>query len=182
MIGDLHFKSNGVAYPSYVLDCLGNLVRCSGEGSPDALIPFAVSLVASASELAHPFPWTDTIEKIVSRLEFVAEALPLISTLYPARKPRQSEFPFVAAIEAQEDTAVIEEAIGCFPDLSSEQAAIMRGMLAENGVFEIAYSQSFNANIHEATGDGICLAPIAYVSTGWMSSMRVYRKVLIRSA
>jgi hypothetical protein len=182
MIGELYFTSNGSARPAYLLDCLGNLVRCSAEGNPDSLIPFAVSMVASASDLSHPYPWTDTVEKIVSRLEFVADALPQISSLYPANKLQKSEYPFVQPKEPDESSAVIEEAIGCFPDLSSDQAAIMRGMLAENGVFEIAYSQTFNANIHEATGDGICVAPIAYVSTGWMSSMRIYRKALIRSA
>lgn len=182
MIGDLFFSSNGRSHPAYVLDCLGNLVRCSGEGEADALIPFAVELVSRAEDLEHPFPWTITIEELVSRLKFVAEALPQVSSLYPAGKLQQAEHPYVSAVALKEDLTVVDEAIGFFPSLPAEQAALLREKLAENGVFEIPYCSTFNANIHEAVGDGIFVPPISYVSAGWMSNMKVYRKALIRSA
>ncbi|MHC5194947.1 hypothetical protein ACYSUW_14430 [Pseudomonas frederiksbergensis] len=182
MIGDLFFSSNGNPYPAYVLDCLGNLVRCSGEGASDALIPFSVELVSKAADLLNPFPWTITIEEVVSRLEFVAEALPHISSLYPNGKLRQAEHPFVISVALKESLAVVEEAISFFPTLPAEQAAMLRDKLGENGIFEIPLCTTFNANLHEAVGDGIFLPPIEYVSAGWMSNMKVYRKALVRSA
>ncbi|MDF9778822.1 hypothetical protein [Pseudomonas baetica] len=182
MIGDLFFSSSGCPYPAYVLDSLGNLVRCSGEGAGDALVPFSVELVSTAADLRNPFPWTITVEKILSRLEFVAEALPHIASLYPGSTLSQAEHPFVNPGALKEDLRVVDEAISIFPNLPAEQAVLLRDKLAENGVFEIPYCSTFNANIHEAVGDGIFVPPIAYVSAGWMSNMKVYRKALIRSA
>ncbi len=182
MIGELFFSSKGGPHPVYVLDCLGNLVLCSGEGAGDALIPFSVELVTSAADLKNPFPWTITIEGVLSRVEFVAEALPQISSLYPGRMLQQAEHPFVSPGALKEDLRVVDEAISIFPDLPAEQAALLRDKLAENGVFEIPYCSTFNASIHEAVGDGIFVSPISYVSAGWMSNMKVYRKALIRSA
>jgi hypothetical protein len=182
MIGELFFSSNGCHHPAYVLDCLGNLVRCSGEGSSDTLLPFSVEIVSMAADLKNPFPWTITIEEVVSRLEFVAEALPQISSLYPGGKLQQAVHPFVSPGALKEDLNVVDEAISIFPNLPAEQAKLLRDKLAENGVFEIPYCSTFNANIHEAVGDGIFVPPIAYVSAGWMSNMKVYRKALIRSA
>lgn len=182
MIGDLIFSTNGVSRPAYVLDCFGNLVRCSAEGAPDALIPFAVEMVSTESELRHPHPWTITLEQVVSRMEFVAEALPQIFSVYPNGRLLQAEHPFMVPVPLIEDVSIVEEAIRLFPDLPPDLASSLREKLAENGVFEIPYTSAFNANIHEATGDGIFVPPITYVSTGWSSSMKVYRKVLIRSA
>ena len=182
MIGDLYFSFNGIRYPAYVLDCLGNLVRCSGEGASDALIPFSIELVSKTADLRNPFPWTITIEKVVSRLEFVAEALPQVSSLYPNGNLQQADHPFVISVALKETLAVVDEAISLFPNLPSEQAAMLRDKLAENGVFKIPFCSTFNPNIHEAVGDGIFVPPIVYVSTGWMSNMKVYRKALVRSA
>ncbi|MGE8063952.1 hypothetical protein [Pseudomonas sp. NPDC089569] len=182
MIGELFFSSNGSSHPAYVLDCLGNLVRCSGEGASEALIPFSVELVSLAADLKNPYPWTITIEEVVSRIEFVAEALPQISSVYPGRKLQQAEHPFMSPGALKEELKLIDEAISIFPNLPAEQAALLRDKLGENGVFEIPYCSTFNAHIHEAVGDGIFVPPISYVSAGWMSHMKVYRKALIRSA
>lgn len=182
MIGELFFSANGAPQPAYVLDCLGNLVRCSAEGTSDALIPFSVELVSSAADLRNPYPWTITIEEVVSRLDFVAEALSQISSLYPSRQLQQAEHPFVSPGALKEDIGVVDEAIRIFPNLPAEQATLLRDKLAENGIFEIPYCSTFNANIHEAVGDGIFVPPIAYVSAGWMSNIKIYRKAMIRSA
>jgi hypothetical protein len=182
MIGDLYFSTSGVSRPAYVLDCLGNLVRCSADGAPDTLIPFSIEVVSTESELRHPHPWSITLEQVESRMSFVAEALPEILSVYPHGKLLQADYPFMMPVPLIEEETIVEEAIRLFPDLPPDVASSLREKLAENGVFEIPYIKVFNPNIHEATGDGIFVSPITYVSTGWCSSMKVYRKVLIRSA
>lgn len=43
MIGEVIFQAGGKWCPSYVLDCFGNLVRCSAAGNAVALLPLPYS-------------------------------------------------------------------------------------------------------------------------------------------
>lgn len=182
MIGEVFFDHHGISRPAYVLDCLGNLVRCSARGDADSLIPFAVELVSATSEILAPFPWTVTIEAVLSRVEFVARARPKLLSAYPGLSIIQSPWPFVHHIGLIEDESLVWQAIDAFPTLPDSQARVLTDKLAENGIFQIPVLSTMNGALHEAAGDGICVAPIAYVAPGWMSSMRVYRRALVRSA
>lgn len=182
MIGEVFFDHHGVSRPAYVLDCLGNLIRCSARGDADALIPFAVELVTAASEILAPFPWTVTIKAVLSRVEFVAHAHPKLRSAYPGLSIIQSPWPFVLHIGLIEDESLVWQAIDAFPTLPDSQAKVLSDKLAENGIFQIPALPNMNDALHEAAGDGICVAPIAYVAPGWMSSMKIYRRALVRSS
>lgn len=182
MIGKIFFEENATVHPAYVLDCLGNLVRCSSKGDSKSLIPFAVELVSKASELKAPYPWTITVEKLLSRINFVAEARPTIISAYPGYNIPMMTLPFVPHRSLIEDEDLVFEAIKAFPSLPPEQRSVLQGKLEENGVFQIPLVGAFARSLHEASGDGICVAPISYVTAGWMSSMKIYQKALVRSA
>lgn len=182
MIAEIFFEDGTTLHPAYVLDCLGNLVRCSSTGDSKSLIPFAVELVSKASELKAPYPWTITVEKLLSRINFVAEARPTIISAYPGYNIPMMTLPFVPHRPLMEDEDLVNEAIQAFPSLPPEQRSVLQEKLEENGVFQIPLVGAFSGTLHEASGDGICIAPITYVTAGWMSSMRIYQKALVRSA
>lgn len=182
MIGEVMFQAAGVWHPSYVLDCHGNLVRCSADGNAVALLPYSVELVSKSSELLNPLPWTVTVERLLSRLHFVAEASPEIISAYPGLVVPKLTYPFVPPAAVEEDDALIEQAIALFPSLSPVDATALQEQLAAAGVARIAHAESFNAHIHEASGSGITIPPLEEVSAGWISHTRIFRKAVVRSA
>lgn len=182
MIGALIFTVNHIAYPSYCLDALGNLIRCDESGPEKGMVPFGVQLVSTPDELANPFPWTVTVSDVLERLTFVARVKDDVKRAYPGLELVSATAPFVPHIPVSESEDVVLQAIDLLPGLSDADAVAVREQLAANGIFEIPFITNFNANFHEATGAGLSVPPIEYVTAGWMSSMKVYRKTLVRSA
>lgn len=182
MIAELVFLKDGKPRPAYVVDCIGNLVRCSAKSDPEALLPYSVELVSKSSELQNPYPWTLNVEALVSRLRFVAEATPQILLAYPGMDVPKFGYPFVPPAEVQEDEALIEQAMDILPTLAEVDAVALRAQLAEVGVYQIPRSTVFLEGIHEAAGGGITIPPLEELSAGWMSSTKIYRKAVVRSA
>lgn len=181
MIGAVIFSVNDNVYPSYCLDSVGNLIRCDESGPEQGLVPFGVQLVSTDDELANPLPWTVTISAVLERLTFVARTQDNVKRAYPGLELASASAPFVPHIPVSESEDVVFQAIDLMPSLSAADAVAVREQLAANGIFEIPVSTNFNAGFHEATGAGLSVPPIVYVAAGWMSSMKVYRKALVRS-
>lgn len=182
MIGTVVFTVDSHVHPSYCLDSLGNLIRCDESGPGQGLVPFGVELVSPASELENPFPWTVTISAVLERLTFVSLTQGAVRLAYPDLQLLMVTAPFVPHLTVSEGEDVVLQAIDLLPSLSAADSVAVREQLAANGVFEIPVSTNFNARFHEATGAGLSVPPIEYVTAGWMSSMKVYRKALVRSA
>lgn len=182
MIGELMFQHDGHTYPAYQLDALGNLIRCNGSGPKGGLVPFGIELVSSAAELASPNPWTLTLQKVLERIAFVAPARSDTVEAYPGLQLAQAEYPFVPHLPVIEDEGLILQAIEIFPSLSGDDSLTILEQLGANGVFPIPRTATFFDELHEAAGEGVCIPPIKCVTAGWMSSMKVYRKALVRSA
>ncbi|MCK1788918.1 hypothetical protein [Pseudomonas violetae] len=182
MIGELMFQQDGRTYPAYQLDALGNLIRCDGSGPSGGLVPFGIELVSSASEVASPNPWTLTPAKVLERIAFVAPARGDTLEAYPGLQLAQAKFPFVPHLPVIEDEALILQAIEIFPSLSGDDSLAILEQLGANGIFPIPKTATFCAEIHEAAGEGMCIPPIKCLTAGWMSSMKVYRRSLVRSA
>jgi len=182
MIGELTFQDATCSKPAYCIDLVGNLVRCSSAGPEQGLIPFAIELASSADELACPYPWTLTTDAVLERIALVSESQASTRDAYPHNKLKTAAYPFVPHIEVTEDEQLILRAIELFPTLTGVNATAVREQLEVSGVFMIPSVDVFSPNIHEAAGDGLTVPPIKTVTAGWMSSMKVYRKALVRSA
>lgn len=182
MIGAVIFSVNGNVHPSYCLDSKGNLIRCNASGPEQGLIPFGTELVSTADELANPFPWTVTVSAVLERVTFAASTQVDVKRSYPGLELVSFTAPFVPHIRFSEGDDVVIQAIDLLPSLSGADAVAVREQLAVNGIFEIPFNPNFNARFHQAAGDGLSVPPIEYVTAGWMSSMKVYRKALVRSA
>lgn len=182
MIAELVFVHDSKTRPSYLLDCFGNLVRCSADGNPNALLPYSVDMVSTASELLNPKPWTITVESLVSRIRFVAEASSEILSAYPGVEIPKTNYPFVPRVQREEDEETITQALDLLPTLSEQDAQGLLAMLREVGVYRIPETERFNAAIHEPAGGGLTAPPLEEVSAGWISNSKVFRKSIVRSA
>lgn len=182
MIGQLFFVAESKPQPAYKMDLLGNLIHCTAAGPKEGLVPYGVEVVSSAVELAFPYPWTITIEAVLERIRLVAQSHPETTEAYPGMKLTRAQYPFVVHVELAESEDLVMQAIEILPNLTGEDATAVREQLEAAGVFEIPATETFSDLIHEAAGEGLCVPPIKYVAAGWMSSMKVYRKALVRSA
>ncbi|MBM5458776.1 hypothetical protein H8F21_14505 [Pseudomonas sp. P66] len=182
MIGELTFQWAGTPRPAYCLDLAGNLIRCAAAGPEKGLVAFGVELVSSASELACPYPWTLDTEALLLRLALVAESQSSVSAAYPGLQLQKAPYPFVPHLAVTEDEQLIMKAIELFPTLSGANSVAVREQLEANGVFMIPEVDIFSPGIHETAGDGLTVPPVKTMAVGWMSSMKVYRKSLVRSA
>lgn len=182
MIGAVIFSANDNVYASYCLDSLGNLIRCDESGPKQGLVPFGVQLVSTADELSNPLPWTVTVSAVLERLTFVAQTQEDVKRVYRGLELVSATAPFVPHISVSEAEDVVIQAIDLLPGLSVADGLAVREQLAANGIFEIPFIAKFDPGFHEATGAGLSVPPIEYVTAGWMSSIKVYRKALVRSA
>lgn len=182
MIGSVHFSAGGEVLPTYVLDMVGNLIRCSAEGAADSLIPYAVELVTPADEVGAPRPWSITPEAVISRVKEVAKLVPGIESAYPHWTVPVTAQPFSAPVGTEEDEGTILQAIELLPEVDDEAATSLRQMLAVHGVYPLPVSGQFNADFHQACSGEICVGEVVKVADGWFSNMKVYRKALVRSA
>lgn len=182
MIGALHFVVDGVVHPCYVLDMAGNLVRCSQDGSPQSLLPFATEMVSSSDEVSSPRPWSITPQAVISRVNEVAQLQPKVLEAYPGRVVQKMSLPFAAPVDSSETEAAIFQAIDVLPGLDEDTAKTVRETLAIHGVHPLPVFGTFNEEIHQAQAGELCVGEVRKVADGWFSNMKVYRKALVRSA
>ncbi len=130
MIGALHFVVDGVVHPCYVLDMAGNLVRCSQDGSPQSLLPFATEMVSSSDEVSSPRPWSITPQAVISRVNEVAQLQPKVLEAYPGGVVQKMSLPFAAPVDTRETEESILQAVEILPGLDEETARTVRETLA----------------------------------------------------
>ncbi len=168
---------------AYRLDAAGNLIRLSARGNPNALIPYAVDLVTPQAEMIHPMAWTVAPEMVIARMQTLPRTMALeneISTVIVTNKLPTAAFPFVPPAQSQETDETIEQAIELMDSLSLGDPARLdlEQVLNTCGVYRIPRTPAFCEGIHIRAK---LVDSFEYVSDGWMSSMRVYRKSVVRS-
>lgn len=163
---------------SYCLDAAGNLIRlCFGQNQ-DALISGAVELTSTAAELAHPFPWTKTVEDAISEVRFVPRPHVLGTIAQPVSENRalpQSPYIYVPRTDDFAEDEQIMEMILLYDELpqDSDGRAMIVSALFDVGVQQIPFIMRFCPELHEgALKDGA----VSYSSPGWISYSKVHRK------
>jgi hypothetical protein len=166
---------------SYCLDAEGSLIKLALGQYENALIPGAVELTTSASELAHPFPWTTTVDDAVNEVRFVPRVLVLGTAAQAIQDTRTLPcVPFVFVPPTSDFAAVdqIGELIALYDDLasgSSGRKEILEA-LAAIGIVPIPQLSNFIPQLHVGEPKNSvsrCFEP------GWISHNRVYRKALV---
>lgn len=166
---------------SYCLDAAGNLVRVEPGQYPGALIPGAVMLAATVTELAHPLPWTTTIAEAIKEVRFVP--LPHVQGT-PAEQLHKSgeipQHPFVFV--PPNDAAVSDEEVAALIDLFDQLPPEHEGRveiveeLTKVGIEQIPLISQFSPELHAGKAVNVVTS---YTSPGWISHSKVYRKAEI---
>lgn len=178
MIGEVLLGS----LSAYRLDAVGNLIRLSGSARPDALIPFACELVTPRSEIVHPLAWTITPDRIIQRMRMLPLSLLLeteVEAVIVSNRLPTAQYPFIPAGETHETDETIEQALEVIDNLRIDDPTRrdLEVVLNACGVFRIPRTEGFFETIHiKASG----ASDFEYVSDGWMSSMKVYRRSVVR--
>ena len=181
MVGELYFALNGSTYPSFVLDATGNLIRCTSVAlQPGALIGGASEVVATAGELANPFPWSLTVEAVERRLAALAELNPDFAKAYPGLKVPVSDFPFTPWVECSESEVMVQEAISVIASYEEEKTAEVAEYLNRLGIFRIPRTARYNPAIHEPAEGAILGDEVEILADGWYSHMKVFRRSVVR--
>jgi len=168
-------------YYSYCLDAEGSLIKLAMGQYDDALIPGAAELTTTASELAHPFPWTTTIDDAVSEVRFVPRALVLGSAAQSIQDTLTlpcAPFVFVAPTSDFAADDQIGELISLYDDLATGSSGRLeiQDALAAIGIVQIPKLSKFIPQLHDGeVKDSVT----RYIESGWISHNRVYRKALV---
>lgn len=162
---------------SYCLDAEGNLIQLELGKFPNALIPGAVLISATAVELEHPFPWTKTVAGAINEIMFVPRPH-LVGTpaqlISETRRLPVSPFVFVPPSTDYADDSQIMDMILLYDELPQgsdgreEIVSALRGV----GVQQIPFIPRFVQELHL----GSASQPTHYALPGWISNMKVYRK------
>lgn len=165
---------------SYCLDAAGNLIRLGIGQNPDALIVGAVELTSTASELAHPFPWTKTIEDAITEVRFVPRPHVLGTAAQSVSEKRalpQAPYVFVPRSKDFADDEQIMEMILLYDELAhdSEGRALIVSALHDVGVQQIPFIDHFSPELHMGKLHGA----VRYKTPGWISYSKVYRKATL---
>ena len=179
MIGQVVFSAANRVFPSYVLDGLGNLIRCGGD-DPSGLIPGAIELVSTAASLANPQAWTITVLAVEKRLQEVAGIMPAVRAAYPDFKIRSSAYPFAARLPCHEDDASILEALDAISRHGDEACQDVIEYLNKLGIFRLPRTSRFNTAIHSPAEGEVIGDQVVTLADGWYSFMKVYRKAVVR--
>ncbi|HCF2447088.1 TPA: hypothetical protein NIA45_004757 [Pseudomonas aeruginosa] len=179
MIGQVVFSAANRVFPSYVIDGLGNLVRCGGD-DPSGLIPGSFELVSTASSLANPQAWTITVEAVEKRLHEIADLMPAVRKAYPDLKISSSAYPFAARLPCPEDDASILEALDAIARHGEEATQDVITYLNKLGIFKLPRTNRFNAAIHSPAEGEVIGDVVVTLADGWYSFMKVYRKAVVR--
>lgn len=166
---------------SYCLDAAGNLIKLDLNNKGEGLIPHAVELVSTAEDLAHPRPWTKTVDDAVNEVRFVPHphvAGTLAQKVHETRKLSRVPFVFVPPVS---DTPMHEQVIELIdlydevPEGHEDRAEIVQA-LEGVGVQLLPLISDFQAELHTGKSTG----PISsYTKPGWVSHSKVYRKALV---
>lgn len=167
---------------SYSLDAAGNLIRLELGMFPDALIPGAASVASSADELAHPFPWTKTVENAINEIRFVPRPH-LVGTpaqaISETRRLPQSPFVFVPPTPDYADDSQIMEMILLYDEVpidASDAREQIANALCVVGVQQIPFIGRYVPELHSGRwSQGIT----RYAQPGWISNTKVYRKAAL---
>lgn len=182
MINEVIFRVGPITKLAFCLDAEGNLLRLSAEGSPDTLIPYAVGIESSASDLMHPKPWTIRVEQIIQRLRFLPSTLTDGSDAEAVIKTGllpEANYPFVPASEFSDSDEQVEAAIQTWDSLADDhpmKAKIEAAMVA-SGVRRIPRLPRYVEGVHIKTKPS---DEFEVVSDGWMSCKKIYRKSVVR--
>lgn len=166
---------------SFCLDAAGNLIKLDLNKKGAGLIPYAVELVSTAEDLAHPRPWTKSIEDAVNEVRFVPH-LHVVGT--PAQKVHEtrklSRVPFVfvppaSEIPAHDQVVELIELYDEVPEGHEGRAEIVQA-LEGVGVHLLPLVRDFHPELHTGKSAG----PISsYSKPGWLSHTQVYRRAVV---
>lgn len=185
MIGQLLLVTSSGSAPAYLIDGAGSLIRRESNGPENALIPFATTLVSSTADLKHPMAWTvsvDDVEQRISKAMALGANAAGLEAAYPGGKVPHVDMPFVLPESCPDDAVTIESALDLLVTLPSEEAEPIVEYLKTCGIVRIPQTATFNQAIHEAVQAAMVLPPLVFLSDGWMSYIKVYRKSVVRSA
>ncbi|HEC1424331.1 TPA: hypothetical protein R1W95_001119 [Pseudomonas aeruginosa] len=167
---------------SYCLDAAANLVRLELGQFPDALIPGAASIASTADELAHPFPWTKTVEDAINEIRFVPRPH-LVGTpaeaISETRRLPQSPFVFVPPTVDYADDSQIMEMILLYDEVpidASDAREQITNALCDVGVQQIPFIGRYVPELHSGRWSQDINQ---YAQPGWISNTKVYRKAAL---
>lgn len=184
MVGDVFFNVGGKNHFGFCLDAAGNLIRLSAKGRPDNLIPYAVSIESTATDLMNPKPWTLTVAKVLERTQLLPSTIIAGSDFEPLRSSgiiRQAQYPYVPDSEFSDTDEQIEQAIGIWEGLAESdplKSKIESAMLA-SGLSRVPRLKMYFEGVHIKTKPS---EEFVVISDGWMSCSKVFRKSVVRCA
>ena len=164
---------------SYCLDAAGDLIELDLSDDSPSLIPHAKARVTSAQELAHPLPWTVTVEQAISKVRFLPHKLvkgTVAEFVFEKGVIPVHPYIFVPKGEVSPEESDIEVLIKLYdllPDGHPDMTAIEEA-LASAGVVKIPTLDSIWPEIHILSSE-----PTGEPTTGWISRQRVYRKAAV---
>lgn len=164
---------------SYCLDAAGNLIRLELGKFSDGLIPGAAAIATSADELAHPFPWTKSVEDAINEIRFVPRPH-LIGTpaqvISETRRLPQSSYVFVPPSADYADESQIMEMILLYEELpptASDGREQIASALSVVGVQQIPFIRRLVPELHIGSEPQ---EGSHYAQPGWISYSKVYKK------
>ncbi|WGK63511.1 hypothetical protein QAO71_17230 (plasmid) [Halopseudomonas sp. SMJS2] len=178
----LYFDTGSGVLCAFVVDATGSIVLRSEAGEPDALIPYAVSMVSPAEELAHPFPWTVTEAQLVELMLALPEQVKKgqsVGSVVGKGELERFGFPFVPGASEKAHDSEIEAGLELMDTLPSDSPEIqqLKDLLERGGLVQIPRIERYIEDIHIKTSDS---GSFQVVSDGWMTSMKVFRKSVIQ--
>lgn len=166
---------------SYCLDAAGNLLKLDLTNQGQGLIPYAVELVSTAEDLAHPKPWTKSVADAVNEVRFVPHPHvvgTLAQQVHETRKLTRAAYVFVPPATDHPLDEQVMELIDLYdevPEGHEGRNEIVQA-LDTVGIHLIPLIKEFRAELH----DGKSTGPISsYTKPGWLSHCKVYRKALV---
>lgn len=185
MISTLIFEMANEVHPSYILDCIGNLIICGPKGNSDTLIPFGESVICPLEEAKYPYPWTVKPEDIKTRVHLVSNSSekmkPLLTKCYPGGMLQTIDYPFAPEGKFEDIDENILNAIQQIENVEASVADQIISALSDTGVFKIPALHNFNPLIHSLSNGALIGSDskISIVRHGWFSRTKVYQKSLV---
>lgn len=166
---------------SYCLDAGGNLIRLELNKHQESLIPGAVHLVTTSSELVHPRPWTKTQADAIKEVRFVPRPHVLgtaAQAIHESGNLPQARYVFVPPSGDYASDEQIMEMIALFDELPKDHDGRVQIIeeLAKVGVEQIPQIATFWPELHLGSTTTVVSA---YVKPGWISNLKVYRKASV---
>lgn len=167
---------------AYCLDSAGNLILRKESERNEMLIPKAHSIVTRASELLHPFLWTITPAAVIKRISMLPPTLLLgteLEDVISSGRLPSAGYPFVPASSSSDTDEQIEGGIELMETLREGDPllASLIDAFTQSGLHRIPRVSTFNSDLHIKTAGG---TGFEYISDGWMSCTKVYRKSVVR--